>query len=312
MGKYKVIQGQNIYDVALHIYGSVEGVTDLMVNNENLSFATDLKAGDELIYSDDYQINKEVIAYYETHGITPASGEQHVYPKSFMLSKTIEVYTSNKEIGVAFSVSGSGKIEIDWGDNSEVQVIVLSGNVEAIQHLFDSTIGGKRCISLYMQGYIKLLDISELRPVELYILKPLSIERFTLNNATLTIDALPMLGDVFAVALDGLKTLDLTPLVELKNLMSLSLMQTVFRQPTIDGYLIGLVERHDNRRNCKVIMTVQPSGEYREPRKDSNSRYLPTSGMEAIWVLTHEEAWNEGGSWEFIINETTYKYEPNH
>ncbi len=312
MGKYKVIQGQNIYDVALHIYGSVEGVTDLMVNNENLSFATDLKAGDELIYSDDYQINKEVIAYYETHDITPASGEQHVYPKSFTLPKTIEVYTSNKEIGVAFSVSGSGKIEIDWGDNSEVQVIVLSGNVEAIQHLFDSTIGGKRCISLYMQGYIKLLDISELRPVELYMLKPLSIERFTLDNATLTIDALPMLGDVFAIALDGLKTLDLTPLVGLKNLMSLSLMQTVFRQPTIDAYLIGLVERHDNRRNCKVIMTVQPSGEYQEPRKDSNSRYLPTSGMEAIWVLTHEEAWNEGGSWEFIINKTTYKYEPNH
>ena len=37
-----------------------------------------------------------------------------------------------------------------------------------------------------------------------------------------------------------------------------------------------------------------------------------TSGMEAVWVLTHEEAWNEGGVWEFIINETTYKYEQNH
>lgn len=50
MGKYIVIQGQNIYDVALHIYGSIEGVTDLMVNNENLSFATELKAGDELVW----------------------------------------------------------------------------------------------------------------------------------------------------------------------------------------------------------------------------------------------------------------------
>lgn len=312
MGKYKIIQGQNIYDVALHIYGSVEGVTDLMVNNEELSFDTDLKAGDELVYSDDYRINEEVTAYYGTHGITPASGEQHVYPKSFTLPKTIEVYASNKEIGVEFAVSGSGKIEIDWGDNSEVQFITLSDKAIVISHLFDSTVKGKRCISLYMQGYIKMLDISELKPIELYILKSLSIERFTLNNATLTIDALPMLGDVFAITLDGLKTLDLTPLVELRNLMSLSLMQTVFRQPTIDAYLIGLVERHDNRRNCRVAMTVQPSGEYREPRKDSNNRYLLTSGMEAIWVLTHEEAWNEGGSWEFIINATTYKYEQDH
>ena len=165
---------------------------------------------------------------------------------------------------------------------------------------------------MYMQGYIKLLDISELIPTYLYILKPLSIERFTLNNATLTLDALPMLGDLFSLTLDGLKTLDLTPLIELKSLIYLSLTQTVFRQPTIDTYLIGLVERHDNRRNCKVTMTVQPSGEYREPQKDSNNRYLLSSGMEAVWVLTHEEAWNEGGAWEFIINETTYKYEQNY
>ena len=303
MGKYKVIQGQNIYDVALHIYGSVEGITDLMVSNETLSFDTDLKAGDELIYSDDYQINQEVVAYYNTHGITPASGEQHVYPKYFTLPKTIEVYTSNKEIGAEFTVLGSGRIEVDWGDNSEVQTVILSDKETVISHLFDSTVGDKRCVSMYMQGYIKMLDISELMPTYLYILKSLSIERFALNNATLTLDALPMLGDVFSLTLDGLKTLDLTPLIELKSLMSLSLMQTVF---------IGLVERHDNRRNCKVTMTVQPSGEYREPQKDSNNRYLLTSGMEAVWVLTHEEAWNEGGAWEFIINETTYKYEQNY
>ena len=312
MGKYKVIQGQNIYDVALHIYGSVEGITDLMVSNETLSFDTDLKAGDELIYSDDYQINQEVVAYYNTHGITPASGEQHVYPKYFTLPKTIEVYTSNKEIGAEFTVLGSGRIEVDWGDNSEVQTVILSDKETVISHLFDSTVGDKRCVSMYMQGYIKMLDISELMPTYLYILKSLSIERFALNNATLTLDALPMLGDVFSLTLDGLKTLDLTPLIELKSLMSLSLMQTVFRQPTIDSYLIGLVERHDNRRNCKVTMTVQPSGEYREPQKDSNNRYLLTSGMEAVWVLTHEEAWNEGGAWEFIINERTYKYEQNY
>lgn len=312
MGKYKVIQGQNIYDVALHIYGSVEGVTDLLVNNESVSFDTDLKAGDELVYSADYQINKEVVAYYKMHGITPASGQQHVYPKVFTLPKMIEVYTSAKEIGVEFSVSGNGKIELDWGDNSEVQTIQLSDRTTVFSHLFDSAIGNKRHVSMYMQGYIKHLDVSGLRPIELYILKSILIERFVLNNATLSIDSLPMLESTFDVLLDGLKTNDLTPLLELKKLMSLSLMQTIYRQPTIDAYLIGLVRQHDNRRNCKMIMTVEPSGEYREPTRDNNNRYHLTSGMEAIWVLTHEPAWNEGGIWEFIINETTYKYEQNH
>lgn len=31
-----------------------------------------------------------------------------------------------------------------------------------------------------------------------------------------------------------------------------------------------------------------------------------TSGMEAVWVILHEESWNEGGAWEFIINNKIY------
>ena len=42
MGKYRVVAGQNIYDVALYLYGSIEGVVDLLINNPDLSFATTL------------------------------------------------------------------------------------------------------------------------------------------------------------------------------------------------------------------------------------------------------------------------------
>ena len=37
MGSYRVVTGQNIYDVALHLYGSVEGIVDLLVNNAGLA-----------------------------------------------------------------------------------------------------------------------------------------------------------------------------------------------------------------------------------------------------------------------------------
>jgi hypothetical protein len=60
-----------------------------------------------------------------------------------------------------------------------------------------------------------------------------------------------------------------------------------------------------------MTFQCQPSGTYREPAKDANGRYVIGSGMEAIWVLTHEEAWNEGSPWEFIINGIIYKYEQN-
>lgn len=309
MSSYQVIAGQNIYDVALHVYGSVEGITDLLVNNESLSLDDDLEAGDVLFYTDDYQINQEVVAYYQTHGITPASGELHVYPKWFSLPPTVELYLSNEAISTGFSVSGRGKLEIDWGDNTVAESVNVDGNSLRLSHLFDSPVGGKRKVSLYMEGRFQAFDFTELQPLALYILRPVYVERFVLKNAALGIESLPLLSDVFELCLDGLRTDDLIPLLELNGLKSLSLCSTVFRQSVIDAYLTGLAERHDNRRSCRMVLECEPSGEYREPQKDVNGRYLAGSGMEAIWILTHEPAWNEGAPWEFVINDRIYKYE---
>lgn len=308
MAKYKIIHGQNIYDVALHIYGSVEGIVDLLATNETLSLDSDLKAGDELNYTEGYLINNEVSAYYGTHNIIPASGEMHVYPKSFTLDRCLEIHTSNTEISVGFSVSGSGKIEIDWGDNCPAETVELTDTVQNITHIFDSKIGENRKIMMYINGGFKSLDITELRPISMYILKPLSVERFRVTNVALPLDCFPMFRDIFRLTLDSARTENLLPLIELKELMELNLLTFVYRQPTIDAYLIGLVNKHGNRRNCKVTMKTVPSGEYQEPQRDENNRYTLTSGMEAVWVLTNEPAWNEGGAWEFIIDNTSYKY----
>mgnify|MGYP003254322819 CR=1 FL=1 len=51
MGNYRVITGQNIYDVALHLYGSIEGIVDLLINNPGLSLETELRTGQELTYT---------------------------------------------------------------------------------------------------------------------------------------------------------------------------------------------------------------------------------------------------------------------
>ena len=80
MGNYRVITGQNIYDVALHLYGSIEGIVDLLINNPGLSLETELRTGQELTYTDGFIINADVVAYNEMHGIVPSNGERHVYP----------------------------------------------------------------------------------------------------------------------------------------------------------------------------------------------------------------------------------------
>lgn len=308
MGKCKITAGQNIYDVALHIYGSIEGVTDLMINNEELSLDTTLKSGDELIFSDDYLINPEVVAYYQTHRITPSSGERKVYPKEFSMPLMAEIFCSNSEISVECSMSGSGNIEVDWGDNSPVETISLEKKAH-ITHLFDSSVGGQRRIAIYGNALFKTLDITGLHVEDFYLLAPVEVEQFTLCDTAVTLESLPLMRETYRVNLNGLKTGCLLPLLKLKKLMSLTLLQCVYKQPIIDEYLIGLVEQHDNRRNCKIELSTEPSGEYREPPRDENHTYVLSSGMEAIWVLTHEEAWNEGGAWEFIINNRIYNYE---
>ena len=48
MQVYKVKRNQNIFDVAVSIHGSIEGIFDLLINNPNLSFHSQLEEGEEI------------------------------------------------------------------------------------------------------------------------------------------------------------------------------------------------------------------------------------------------------------------------
>ena len=63
MGKYTVTAGQCIYDIALHLYGSIEGITDLLISNPALSLEDTLRSGQELVYSDDFEIDSDVASW---------------------------------------------------------------------------------------------------------------------------------------------------------------------------------------------------------------------------------------------------------
>lgn len=83
MGKYIVKSGQNLFDVALTIYGSIEGVFDLLVSNEgqSLSFDTLLSPGQVLEYSDDYMIFKNVHDWFSDSSTKVANGD-HIFEYS--------------------------------------------------------------------------------------------------------------------------------------------------------------------------------------------------------------------------------------
>ena len=307
MGRYKVIAGQNIYDVALHLYGSIEGIVDLMMCNTDLSLDTTLKVGDELIYSDDFFINADVVAYNEMHGIVPSNGEHHVYPKVFTRPLAVAFSLPTQTLSVQCSVSGVGTLEIDWGDNSDTEVISLTDKPRLLKHIFDNKVRKRRRIRWFTDAYFKQVDWSGLQPTSVVVLRPLPIEELTIKGATLTLDSLQMVTGIYSLNLSGLTSGNLKPLVECRDLMELNLTDAHIKPTVLDEWLIAIVERYGNRRNCEVTLTAVPTGTYQEPARNADTgRYNITSGMEAIWVITHEESWNEGGKWEFIINDKEY------
>lgn len=116
-----------------------------------------------------------------------------------------------------------------------------------------------------------------------------------------------MVTGIYSLNLSGLSCGNLKPLVECRELMEIILTDARIKPTVLDEWLIAMVERYGNRRNCEVTLTSVPTGDYQEPARNADTgKYIITSGMEAIWVITHEESWNEGGKWKFIINDKEY------
>ena len=92
--------------------------------------------------------------------------------------------------------------------------------------------------------------------------------------------------------------------------MKLNLCGSHLKTAILDEYFKGLVSEYEDRRNCHITLTSYPSGFYREPDRDKNGNYILSTGMEAIWLLTHEPSWNEAGYWKIQINNDIYTTQP--
>ena len=81
MPVYTVRTGENIYDVAVNLYGSIEGIFDLLVSNQEaingspLTIDTELKSGMKLSYHDDFVINQDIRKWLADNGEVVRNGD---------------------------------------------------------------------------------------------------------------------------------------------------------------------------------------------------------------------------------------------
>lgn len=310
MQVYKVKSNQNIFDVAITVYGSIEGVFDLFVNNPDLSFDSVLEGGQELYWDENFVVYDNIVNVLNSNRIVPINGERHVYYKSTEQPLRCVIQISEQDSFLTLSLSGDGELIVDWGDNSELEKISLQSTAQNYVHYFDN-ITDNRTIRLYGDFNIKEWNMSTINGMVLPT-QPLTVDEVKIKKNKISLQGLFLFKGTYSVKMSNISVADLSPIQNM-SLSYLELTEMDYESMAVlDDYLIYVAKHNNERRNCKVILDTVPSGTYQEPKRDLNGHYIISSGMEAIYVITHEETWNEAGPWVFDICGKIYKYEnPN-
>lgn len=286
MPKYKVKGSQTLFDIALHLYGTIEGLFDLLISNPKLSMATDLIAGQELEYHEDFIINQGIVDKFAEENIVIVNGERHVYYKPIE-KDLVAIIKVPSELDVEeFSISGEGTMFVDWGDNSNIEPISLSHNQTPISHYFDNIVDERR-VKIYGDFAVLCLNISKLKG-DIYLTRPLVVDEFICQSNDNALQGLFLFKGTYLVNLKKMVISDLSPIYDM-SLMTLDLRGARFQNPQVlNDYLVHIRENYGNRRACKVYLDSEPSEE----------------GMKAISEIIAEPEWNTPDKWEFYINDT--------
>lgn len=170
--------GQNLYDICMTLYGSVEGMLDLLVCNTSLditeygpselsgkplTLTTTLSRGIKLRYHTDLNINDTVLRRVGENTLSFRNGEHSLDIAEIDPSKIIMVVDQR---GIMSTIRASvliGEVYIDWGDFSNVDVI-SSNEIIELEHVYNSP--GSHNIKIYGDPIIfKTLDISKINGI---------------------------------------------------------------------------------------------------------------------------------------------------
>jgi hypothetical protein len=291
MAKYKIKTGQNIFDVAMHLYGSIEGLFDLLISNTWLTMNTDLIPGMELEYHDYYVINDGIVNEINNNQIIPGNGSRHVYNKESQYSLRAVCHIYPESTLSCLSVSGDGIMQIDWGDNSDLESVNLSNNIVTLSHYFDNTVEQRR-IKIYGDFNLTTFDSSNING-DIFPVNPIVVDEYTSHSNRNSLKGLFLFDGTVIVDLEGSSISDLSPIYDM-SLQELNLKNVGFaNEDILDNYLLYIVSDYGTRRNCTVYLSEEPS----------------EAGMNAILQIINEPDWNDAGAWKFIINDKIYTKE---
>lgn len=288
MPTYKAQANQTLYDIALQLYGTIEGLFDLLISNPDINMIMDLTPGQELEYHEEFVINQSIVDKFKEGGTSIVNGERHIYHKPIADDLIAVIKVPAELETVEFSISGEGEMKIDWGDNTAIEHIPLSHAQVSLSHYFDDTVDERR-VRIYGKFSAQCLDITRLKG-DMFLTGPLTVDEFICQANDNILHGLFLFEGVYSVNLQNMILSDLSPLYDM-SLMTLDLRGVKFQDISVlDDYLQYIRKNYGNRRACKVYLDSEPS----------------ENGMKAIMDIITEPEWNSPDKWEFHINSKIY------
>lgn len=292
MAIYKVKPNQNLFDVALHLYGTIEGLFDILISNPHINMTSELVYGQELVYHEGFVINPSIVQEFATQNITPSSGCGKVKFKSCDGGLVLFTHIDPKDTMASFAVSGTaGTLWVDWGDNSEMEEVKMGLSSKEITHFFDNDTDD-RIIKVYADSDLKILslDTTGLNG-DIIICRPIWVNHFKHQNSIHPLTGLALLLESHTLELQNRTIESLLPIGDLQ-LQRLDLTNSQFaNEDVLDDYLEYIVAHHQDRRPCTILITEPPG----------------KRGYAAIDAILNEPEWNLSGTWKFYINNQLYQ-----
>lgn len=209
MKTYTVKSGQNIFDAALIIHGSVEGIFDLLLSNDCLTLYEPLEVGQVLLYHENFVINEDIVQWLENKSVNVKNGHNKSGYASIQAIFLLWLYsykpseydafmehTKNyreaylkrfkepriiiNQTGVESSISAwlypQTYMIVDWGDNSAPQIIGNEEETTELSHGYLSS--GNHEIKIYGNFSFYNLDFTEINGIY-YLLDAVYADDFT-------------------------------------------------------------------------------------------------------------------------------------
>lgn len=292
MAKYIVKPNQNLFDVALHLYGSIEGLFDLLISNYGLSMTSDLTYGQELEYHEEFILNPSIVSEFKNQNIIPSSGARKVYFKRPEEDLVFLVGVNADMSLTSLKAAGEGTLIIDWGDNSQLEYVVLSSSLQLVEHYFDNDVDERR---IRMYGDTQTLKFTQLDTTglggALVLCKPVTVDEYACLGRGFSLMGLSLFEGTYKINLRQNMIANLTPIGDM-NLQELDLSDVYYmNDDVLDDYLEYIVSHYDDRRPCTIYLTTEPSAR----------------GYAAIDTILNEPEWNASDTWKFYINNQLYQ-----